>query len=82
MSDPTLNDRGSNQYNPADCKDTDRLIEMLREEIEWLKAENFKFYARACSAENELSDKNKRIKDLRNVIANLTDIDPPFGEKE
>ena len=43
------------------------------DEIERLEAENFKLHERACSAENELSDKNKRIKDLRNVIANHKD---------
>jgi len=43
------------------------------DEIERLEAENFKLHERVCNAENELSDKNKRNKALRKVIASHKD---------
>jgi len=45
----------------------------LQDEIERLESENFKLHERVCNAENELSDKNKRNKALRKVIASHKD---------
>ena len=53
--------------------DKELRVVALANEIEKLKGENYRLYERVCSAENKLSDNNKYIQRLRNVIASHKD---------